>query len=32
MKIGRSILFDTAEIDAFLETVRVKPDGLKEKN
>jgi excisionase family DNA binding protein len=31
MKIGRSIRFDPADIDAFLQTVRIKPEGLKDR-
>jgi excisionase family DNA binding protein len=30
MKIGRSIRFDPADIDAFLQTIRIKPEGLNE--
>ena len=31
MKIGRSIRFNPADIDTFLQTVRIKPEGLKNK-
>jgi excisionase family DNA binding protein len=31
MKIGGSIRFDPADIDAFLQTVRIKPEGLKDR-
>jgi excisionase family DNA binding protein len=31
LKIGRSIRFDPADIDAYLKTVRIKPKGLKDK-
>ena len=30
VKIGRSIRFDPVAIDAFLNTVKVGPEGLKE--
>jgi excisionase family DNA binding protein len=31
VKIGRSIRFDPVAIDAFLDTVKVGPDGLKKE-
>ena len=32
VKIGRSIRFAPEAVDAFLDSVRVRPEGLKDRN